>query len=226
MSDLFLDLRDKAAVADFITENLEYAPAPDREKAEAILQDLHDGKKVQTDKLAEAAKKLAIAGFPARYALDHFFEHEGINEEWKRIMKTVRPSTAHLLKRFRDAGKLDSLDAVLDHAESDVAIHEDERFEISEVRKHLRSDYWRQHSKNLTELTKQGQECLNDYLHRLGKLRDLAVTLPRNLQDEVFSKLTHYEDCILFEGELVPLEILDEEIKYYVDQKEISPTGE
>ncbi|MFH1621312.1 MAG: hypothetical protein ABIB04_04490 [Patescibacteria group bacterium] len=223
MSDLFLDLRDKVAVADFIMENLVYVSSGDHGKAEGMVKDMHDGKKVHTDKLAEVARKIAIESLPARYALKYFFQNEGIKEEWERVVKTVRPSTAHLLKRFREAGKLESLDQVLKHAESDVALHDDERIEINEVRKHLREDYWKEHAKNLTQLVKDGQAHLVGYEHRLGKLRDLAIVLPRNLQDEVFSKLTHYEDRIYFEGELVPLEILDEEIKYYVDQKEISP---
>ncbi len=223
MSDRFLDLRDKTAVADFIMENLEFVPVAFRAKAETMVKDLHDGKKVHTDKLAEEAKKIAVASFPARFALNRFFQKEGTKEEWERVIKTIRPSTAHLLKRFRDAAKLVSLDEVLEHAESDVALPDDERIEINEVRKHLREDYWKEHAKNLAQLVKDGQAHLEGYKHRLGKLRDLAVNLPTNLQDEVFSKIRHYEDCIFFEGDLIPLEILDEEIKYYVDQKEISP---
>jgi hypothetical protein len=223
MSDLFLDLRDRPAVIDFLVENLDYAPPKDRAKAAEFIKAYGEEKRIPTDKLAEAARLLAIAAWPARYAMNRFFREEGADEEWERLTASIRPSTAHLLKRFRQASGTESLDATLEHAEADTALHDAERLEITEVRQHLRQDYWREKSNNLALLKKDGEAHLGGYLHRLGKLRDLAVTLPRNLQDEVFSKLQHYEDRIFFEGELVPLEILDEEIKYYIDQKEISP---
>jgi hypothetical protein len=223
MSDLFLDLRDKVSVVDFLVENLEYAPAKERTMAEKAIRAYEEGEKVPTDKLAETARKFAAAAWPARYALDRFFREEGADEEWRRVLSAVRPSTAHLLNRFRDVHETASLDEALGHAEADVALRDEERIEIEEVRKHVRHDFWKEKKKALDLLVKEGADHFQGYVHRLGKLRDIAVTLPRGLQDEAFSKIAHYEDRILFEGEVVPFELIDQEIAYYVDQKEISP---
>ena len=61
------------------------------------------------------------------------------------------------------------------------------------------------------------------HLGSLKSLRDIAFDLPQSLQDEVFAKIAHFEDKIFFEGEEVPKEIFEEEVKYYVEQREVSP---
>ena len=223
MSDFFLDLRDKLRVVDFLADHLEFASSVMRREAEKWIQSYHDGKKVPTDRLAEIARRFAWAIWPARVALKRFFETQGSEEEWRRVLASIRPSTAHLLKRFRVGVRAATLDEVLQHAESDVALREGERIEIGEVRAHLRQDYWRDNKKSLAALVTDSEREVNEYQERLAKLRELALALSRGFQDEIFSKIARFEDRILFEGEVVPLEILDEEIKYYTEQKEISP---
>lgn len=224
MSDFFLDLRDKPRVIDFLVDDLELAPAKIRPEAEKWIRAYHDNEKVPTDKLADFAKRFAWAIWPARFAMKRYFETEGADEEWRRVLAAVRPSTAHLLKRFGAGIKAATLDDVLKHAEADVALRDGDRVEIEEVRKHLRQDYWREKKKTLAVLMKDGEREAKAYQDRIAKLRDLALAMPRGFQDEIFSKLTRYEDRILFENEVVPLEILDDEVKYYTEQKEISPS--
>lgn len=219
----FLDLRDKPSVVDFLVEHLEYADGKQRAAAEKWITAYHDGETVHTDTLADAARKFAIAVWSARYALNRFFVSEGSEIEWEKVRATIRPSTAHLLERVRRFSDAQSLDATLRHAESEVALKEGERVEIAEVRKHVRHDYWREHHKDLAKLVTEGEQRLKEYLGTLKVLRDIALDLPRSMQDEVFSKIAHYEDRILFEVELVPKEILQQEAKYYTEQKELSP---
>lgn len=224
MSDLFLDLRDKTRVVDFLVENLEYAEAKDRAAAEKWIAMYQEGEKTPTDKLAAAGRKLAEAVWPARFALKRFFTKEGSGEEWERLLATVRPSTAHLLERLRKSQGGDvPVDAVLASDDAGTALHDAEQVEIAEVRSHLRHDYWKANAKKLTVLVKEADVELTGMLERLKAMRDMAIEMPRTLQDEIFSKIAHYEDRILFEGTIVPLEILDNEIAYYRDQKEISP---
>lgn len=242
MSDFFLDLRDKPRVIDFLVDDLELAPAKVRPEAEKWIRAYHDNEKVPTDKLADFAKRFAWSIWPVRFAMKRYFETEGADEEWRRVLAAVRPSTAHLLKRFGAGIKAASLDDVLKHAEADVALRDGDRVEINEIRKHLRQDYWREKSrhhgkksqeggippkagkKTLAILVKEGEREAKAYHDRIAKLRDLALAMPRGFQDEIFSKLMRYEDRILFENEVVPLEILDDEVKYYTEQKEISPS--
>jgi hypothetical protein len=223
MSDFYLDLKDKPAVIDFFVDHLDYAPPVARTAAEKIIKQYEDGAKLPTDRLAEAVRQYARAVYPARFAVKRFFGHEGKEEEWQAILAAVRPSTAHLLKRFRAGVKAESLDDVLRHAESEIALRNEERLEISMVRKQLHHSYWRDHDKALARMFKDGELELKSYLERFSRLRELAMELPRNLQDEAVSKLARFEDRVFFECELVPLEIIDEEVKYYIEQKELAP---
>lgn len=223
MTDLHLDLRDRARVVDFLADALEYASAKERADAEKWITAYQDGERVPTDKLAAAARRLAQATWPARYALGRYAAKEGAEDEWKKVLAAIRPSTAHLLKRFRTAAGVATLDEALAHGDADAALRSEERVEIDEVRRLVRQDMWRRHGKSLAVLVKSGQAELKGAMDRIQRLRDLASDLPRGLQDEAFSKIVHYEDRILFGGEIVPLEILDQEIAYYTEQKEINP---
>jgi len=223
MSDLFLDLRDKPRVIDFMVDVAEYAGPAERFKAEKIVAAYSDGEHIGTDKLANDARTLAISTYPARYALRHFVSGAGASEEWKKLFAALRPSTAAILKRFKNASNASTIDEVLSHAESDVALRDEERSEIDHVREHVQHDLWHEKGESLDEFRLQGERELTKYLGRLKSLRDLAVELPASIQDEVFSKIASYEDKIFFAGGSVSSEILDEEVRFYTDQKEIDP---
>ncbi len=225
MSALFLDLRDKRRVINFLIEHLEYSSSQQQVVVQPWIQAYEEGKKVPTDALAEATRKFAADIWPVRYALEHFFATPaGQDKEWRRVVASIRPSTAHVMKRFHlGTAATASLDTTLNHPESEAAFREEERQEISGVRQHLRIDYWRKNKSTLKTLLATGRAELALRQTRLKTLRNLGLDLPRSLQDEVFSKILHYDDRLLFEGELIPLEILDEEIKYYTEQKHLSP---
>jgi hypothetical protein len=149
----------------------------------------------------------------------------GLSKEC-RSHDSIRPSTAHLLKRLKTASKAKTLDAALADPDAGIALRDEEQLEIAEVRRHVAHDIWKEKKDTLEILVKAGEKELAGYRKRFDALRELGTTLPSSLLNEVFSKLSHYEDRILFAGEVIPLEILDEEIKYYRDQKEISPMEE
>lgn len=223
MSDLYLDLRDKPRVVDFLVEAAPYAKDKDRADADKAVKSYQDGEHVATDKLAETARKLSIATWPARYAVRHFFGHEGAEQEWEGVLAAVRPSTAHLMKRVRKATKAATLDEVLRHEDAASALRDEEAREIDLARMHIREDCWKMNNASLAKIVKDGERERDGYVKRLRQMREIAEGLPLVLQDEVFSKMKHYEDRVMFAGEVVPFEILDEEIKYYTEQKEISP---
>lgn len=226
MSELFLDLRNQPRVVDFLVEAMEYAPAKDRVAAEKLVAKYQEAGHVPTGKLAEEARELAMASFPARFALKRFFSTDGAEEEWKLVNAAIRPSTAHLLQRVRKSSGVSTLDEVLEHADADSALKEEERHEIDEVRSQIRIDYWKSHIKTFAVLVKEGEEELKALRERFEKLRELAAAFPEGMEDEVFSKVEYYEDRILFALETVPQSTLDEEIAYYVEQKVESPFDE
>jgi len=224
MNELYLDLRDRPRVIDFLVLAGAYADAKGRTAAGKIVKDYQDGKALSSETLADAARKLAYATWPARYAVRQFLTGEGSEEEWQMVTAAVRPSTAHLMKRFRAGVKAKTLDEVLNHEDAQTALRdEDEMIEIAEVRSHVREDFWMAKKDTLSVLVKGAERELAGYRKRLESLRTLAAAFPPAMQDEVLSKVNAYEDRIVFEGELIPLEVLDEEIAYYTDQKEISP---
>ena len=218
--NFFLPLKEKARVIDFLVDQLVYADAKHQEAAQVLISTYQDGQHISTDKLADFARKFAIAVWPAREALKLYFaEHPA--EEWAALNLTVRPSTAHLLERARRASKTKTIDEVLAHVESDVALQEGERIEIAEVRKHVWHDQWRKHGLELKEQKVVAELELKKYLGQLKTLRDLAIDLSGSLQDDLFSKIAHLEDSIFFEGNKIPPEIIQEEIVYYTEQKEL-----
>jgi hypothetical protein len=226
MSDFFLDLKDKPRVVDFLVETSEFADDDARKVASDWAKQYRDGVHVPTDKLAAAARKLAEATWPARFAIHELCTTEEPEEEWRRVSAAIRPSTAHLLKRLKTGTKAKTLDEALEHTDAVAALREEEQNEIKEVRVHVYHDLWKEKGKTLGVIVKNGAKELEGYQKRFSLLRELAVSFSPSLQDEVFSKLARYEDRILFAGEVIPLEILDEEIKYYNEQKAISPLEE
>jgi len=224
MSDVSLDLRNQPRVVDFMVDVIDFAPTKDRVPAEVMIATYQAGTThVPTDKLAEAARSLAYAVWPVRFALQRFFGTEGASEELKVIESAVRPSTMHLIKRVKKSSGVTSMDALMAHPDADAALKEGERHEIEQIRHQFRVDYWKTHAKKLGVLVTDGESELRAIRQRFDQLRELAVELPRGLQDEVFSKIGRYEDRILFRGEIVPLTILDEEVAYYTEQKLSGP---
>lgn len=223
MSDFFLDLKNKPRVIDFLVEASAYADEDTKQQASKWITQYQEGEHVGTDALAQAATELARATFPARYALWAYCSKQDPDEEWRRVTSAIRPSTAHLLKRLRTSAKAKTLDETLADSDAAIALREPEQIEIQEVRQHVRHDLWNEKKDVLEVLMKQGAKELAGYLRRFEALRDLAHALPPTLQDEVFSKIARYEDRILFAGEILAMEILDREVAYYKEQKEISP---
>ncbi len=226
MSDLYLDLRNHARVVDFLQEHLEYADGNEREASAKMVQIYEDGGKLSTSTLVEAARQLGKAVWPARQAVRRWMKQEAVEEEWKQVLSAIRPSTAHLLERMRKATESSHVDEMLAHPESDLALKLEEREEIRRVRDHVFLDVWKKRQPHLKIYLEEAQTELKGYLRRMEMLRDLAGSLPRSFADEIFAKIERYEDRILFEGEVISMETLDDEIRYYTDQKEITPFDE
>jgi hypothetical protein len=226
MSDLFLDLRDQTRVVDFLVEQMDFADDQEKNVAEKIVNDYHEGKRIASHVMAGAARRLARAVWPVRYALDRHFQKEGADVEIKQVCAAVRPSTGHLLSRCQLGRGAETLDELLQQDEHELALRDEEIHEIREVRKQVRLDYWKNKKKALNVYLKEGENELESVLNRLHALRELAEGMSPSLQDEVFSKIERYEDRLLFKGEVLPMELLEDEMRYYRDQKEINPFDE
>ncbi|HWQ99951.1 MAG TPA: hypothetical protein VN397_03845 [Candidatus Methylomirabilis sp.] len=225
MSDLFLDLRNYEQALDFIADAIEYLGSVARKHAEQELAKVEAHGPLTTEELAMLAKDVGRKSWPARHALQVYLSSpSGCDLEWRKAVSAVSDSTAHILERFRHGTKCEAMDEVLSHDESASAFRDLERFEIAEVRRHVRHQIWREKHRELEKDVIAADKKLAAIVKRLDALRELAGDAPW-IQDEIMSKLERFEDRLYFEGEELDAEILDEEIKYYREEKEV-PTGE
>jgi len=219
MESLYLDLRDKTAMAGFLQHWSDLADDEVRGQAEDIVRSLDQGEELSAGEVAEAVSEFARDVWPARYALARFFNKEGALIEWDTVVKAVRRSTAQLMLRFRDTAGFEGLDEMLEHADLDTVLRDEEVHEIQEVRHHVCEDYYRSHKKQLVPLMDEARRLLSVFDGKISELRHTAEGLPALLQEELYSKITRYEDRVLYAGGYVPSETLDEELKYYREQE-------
>ncbi len=225
MTDLYLDLRDQAHTLDFIDDALLYVAPTARKRLEQDLEGLTTKRALATEELASFAKEVAKKSWPARRALRQWLHHQdGCDMEWRKVVAAVSDSTAHILERFRHGTACTSLDTVLAHEESGSAFRDLERFEIAEVRRHVMHDIWREKRRDLSQDEDAAEKKLTAIAKRLDTLRELAGDAPW-IQDEIMSKLERWEDRLYFKGEELDVKLLDEEIGYYREEKEV-PTKE
>ncbi|MCI0479269.1 hypothetical protein L0Y59_01875, partial [Candidatus Uhrbacteria bacterium] len=99
MSEFYLDLSDAPRVVDFLAMASAYAGKKHRSEADRLVKAYQEGQDVPLQELADAARHLALATWPARRAVRDYVTHEGTEEEWRRVTAAVRPSTRLLMNR-------------------------------------------------------------------------------------------------------------------------------
>lgn len=218
MEILFLDLSSRTRLANFISHWSNFASKGMRKQVDDLVRRYDDGEEIENSRMAEAAKDLAREIWPTRYALDRFFAGEGALVEWDRVEHAVGKSTAHLMDRFRQATDVKSVDELLAHDDFDMSFHDDGNQEIVTTRHHVREDFWQSQSNTLAHLIEEGTGLLEVFERHMKDMRLLAERLPMAMQEELYGKVTKYEDRWLFKGETIPMENLEEEMSYYRDQ--------
>jgi hypothetical protein len=220
-----IDKRNALELADFIEEVIEYLPESDRAPYEALANELAEQKNVTLELALEKVTNLAVATWPSRRATRRFCEGAGAGVEWDEIMAAVRPTTRVMLERLKKNTGLDTLDQVLASSDAPLAIHQDEETEIALLRPEVRAMIWLAHQAKLEPQVKAAQAELESMKKRIKLLRDTAAR-SSSTQSVVLEKLERYEDKIYFEGEAVPLDVLDAELKYASEDVELPPTDD
>lgn len=215
MVEPYLDLKDRTAVCDFIESVLPYLPEKERKPYETLVQSARDRSDEPTpERLAEEAKKIAAATWPARHALSRFIESVGSELEWEAVVKHVRPSTATILKKLRKDANATDLTSTLKDDDASIVLKPDQEIEISMVRDEVRIDLYEDHRESLESMIREAEKELAAIQKRFKQLRERAVESTGTLQEAYFDTLNEFEDRILFGGELIPLEILDAEVQF------------
>ena len=164
MSDtFFLDLYDAPRVVDFLVDAAAYADAKSGSQPTIGLGDITMEKALDKSKLASAAVKLGWNTWPARTAVVETLNGERSDKEWSSVIAAVRPSTAHLLQRFKKASESKTLEELLAHEEVETALREGERMEVNEIRKHVREDFWKTDGGKIEEIVKKRQGIRDEY---------------------------------------------------------------
>jgi hypothetical protein len=221
MSSLFLDLKDRTRVVDFLWDVLPYLPKDNlvRTRAEAVIREIANGEKVSAEALADLAKTVGRATYVPRIAVKRYVRTgSGADEEWRRMAAAVSNSTEHLLERFKGGVGAASLDDVLEHEESSTALREVERMEIAEVRKHVLPTIWIEKRDDIKREAKDVERELEAVEKHLKALRKIAFNEPSAPEDEIVAKIEAYEDRLYFAGEELQPEKIAAEIAAYQEQ--------
>jgi hypothetical protein len=221
MTDIYLDLSDQTEMINFLSKWIEFSSGKIKQHADSYITDYDNGKEVDVVELANLISEYARSIYPARYALNKFFNDSGAGDEWTMTEKAVRRSTAHLLSRFKSLGDVHSLDELMEHDEFDISFSDEDKMEIQSVRHHVWEDYWQKNKNSLQSYVDEGESALKVFEDWIVKLRDCAAGLPALLQEELYSKITRFEDRVLYEAEVMDEKVLTEEWEYYQSQKEV-----
>ncbi len=221
MTDIFLDLEDKKEIINFLSHWIDFSDGKIKAIADAFITDYDDGKAVDLAQLQNFVKEFARDVYPARYALENFFEDSGAAKEWAMVEKALRRSTAHLLSRYHNNQEINTLNDLFKDDDFDLSFTDEDRSEILQVRHHVREDYWAANKQSLQAYADEGESVLNNFEDLIFELRDCAENLPALLQEELYAKITKFEDRVLFGGEVLDEEMLKQELAYYKDQAEI-----
>jgi hypothetical protein len=221
MSDLYLDLSDKREMINFLSHWLAFADSEYRKHAESFIADYDNGKNIEVVELQNFTKEFATEILSIRLALTDFFANQGAGIEWNRVENTVRRSTALKMRKFKASGEAETIDQLFHDDDFDVIFNEDEKMEIQHVRHQLIEEYYLSNKNKIQGIIAEMENVFNKFNDLIFELRECAAVLPTMLQEELYSKITRYEDRFYFNGESIDENLLKEELQYYTEHKEV-----
>lgn len=216
----YLNLHDVIAVADFMESVIDFLPEKDRKPYQQLIDAVHAKEHISRERLAEAAKNIGAVTWSARRALGHFIATVGSELEWEAMLEQARPATALLLKRLRQSAGTTTLDETLKTTDAQYAIGPDQEVEITMLRDEVRYHLWESHHEALGPMIEEIAVELGAIKKRLKKLREQATKSDPATRDRLLDTLESFEDKLYFGGELIPLELLDAEIRLDAEESE------
>lgn len=193
---------------------LDFLPPKDQKTYQKVIDQVHDGKELQPQRLIEMAKNIGAVSWPRRFAIRRFLEDMGTELEWEALLEAVQPTTAALLKELRKSTGAKTIDEALESSDAPIIIHPEQEVEIEMVREQVRLQIWEEHKDHMEELIQEGMTELEAIRKRLQQLRKQAEQMSGSQQDLLLHKLESFEDRLYFGGEVLPLSMLEEELNY------------
>ncbi len=212
-----------AHAGDVLRACIPFLKLPERKRAELALAAFDQGKS-SVDDVVSSALLAARCAWSARQAVRRMFQKEA-DQEFELITNTLRPSSAHLLKRLRQSIP-GTLDDVLTHTDTSIAFGADDLQEIQEIRTHVQEHAYTTDPKKFAVEMKQCERERNALEEKLDDWRDLGNLMRGSLQDQALSRLNHVTEQWLLFDHIPTLETLTQEIQYVREQKELNPFTE
>jgi len=218
--DVYLNLHDAVAVADFMESVVDFLPEKDRKPYQQLIDSVHEGKTVSLERLGQAAKNIGAVTWSARRALDHFLLTVGSELEWESLLAHARPATVLLLKRLRRSAGTSTLNETLQTTDAQYAIGPEQEIEISMLRDEVRYHLWETHHEVLQPMIEENVIELEAIKKRLKRLREQAMKSDETTRNRLLDTLERFEDRLYFGGDIIPLEVLDAEVTYDAEDSE------
>ena len=212
-----------AHAADVLRSCIPYLKPGDRKRAELALSSSDHGKSSMND-VVSSAIEAARSSWSVRESVRRVLRQD-TDREIEMIYKTLRPSTAHLLKRLGSSIG-GSLDEILSHVDATIALGEEEQKEIQELRTHLAEEMYRTDPKKFASEIKKCEIEKKVINAKLDEWRELGNLMRGSLQDQTLSRLDHITEQWLLYDQPPKLETLTQEIQFVREQKELNPFGE
>ena len=224
MSKRYLNLRDATAIVDTMEAIIEFLPEKDRSSYEKTIIAVREGNPPPSERLAEIAKNIGAITWPARQAFGHFLQGIGSELEWEAVCAAVRPTTRLLLQKIRESVDAQNLDQVLASDDAGYLIHPEQDMEVRMAREEVRLTLWEEHGDQLKPMIQEAYIELEAIKKRLKSLRDQAMSMKSAQQDSLLRKIESFEDRIYFGGEAIPLEVLEMELKFDIEDAVLPPS--
>lgn len=218
--DVYLNLHDAVAVADFMESVIDFLPEKDRKPYQQLIDSVHEGNAVSLERLGQAAKNIGAVTWSARRALDHFLRTVGSELEWEALLEHARPATVLLLKRLRRSNEAATLDETLRSTDAQYAIGPEQEIEISMLRDEVRFHLWDTHREALQPMIEENVIELEAIKKRFKRLREQAMKSDEATRNRLLDTLERFEDRLYFGGDVILLEVLDAEIVYDAEDSE------
>jgi hypothetical protein len=221
----FLHTKNLHAVADFMESVLEFLPASGRQPYQEMIGHIREHQYPPREKTIPLAYQIGRTTWPARRALNRYLEtSDGAQEEWNRLFERCRAKTAAALKKLKSSANSPSLEHALDQSDASLLIDSDMELELSLLRPQIRLMLWQEHQKALVPFLKEAEQELQDIDTRLQQMKEEAAR-SRTGREFIQAKILAFEDRIYFGGESLPIDMLDSELQFEREEREM-PTVE
>lgn len=215
----FVSVENREALIDFLDSIIEYLPEPERQEAFELVHGKKADGAPSDEEFFQYVKRQAMLSWPARKAVKEYSQAEGGEAEWRLLFESVRPETGFLLKRLRERLGSRVLSELLAHEDAAQALQGETRLEVELLRAEILIELWQAQAAELQVHVAQAKKELEARHQRLQKLEQYgSETTRKDRTSELQKQIQGFEHRMYFEGEVIPLEELDQVLQITIGE--------